>query len=234
MTSAAYLERGFVRISGVLDDGDLAMLRDQWARLWRVVDEEHAAVQRRGHAVSGTTPDRIDPAYILSPQLEALCNDARLKDIAAGLLGAPVVRFKDKLISKAPGTHGYGLHQDWPYWSSYGVPAKFMTTLMIAIDPCDAGNGALEVFPTADGVLPAPENDDGRDADPAVVDLSRGTIVPLAPGDVLALHALAPHRSAPNLSQRGRRSYFVTYVTEDYADAAKRYETDRLKKLALM
>jgi hypothetical protein len=40
-----------------------------------------------------------------------------LLDIVDALLDGPARVFKAKLISKWPGTEGYGLHHDLPYWS---------------------------------------------------------------------------------------------------------------------
>jgi ectoine hydroxylase-related dioxygenase (phytanoyl-CoA dioxygenase family) len=221
----AYLEHGFVRLPRVLEENDLAVIRSEWSRLWRENGDAHPSVQWRGHDALHAVPDRIDPPFLMSRALHDLCNDRRLTTLAAQWLGAPVVMFKDKLISKAPGTQGYGLHQDWQYWTKYGVPADRMTTMMIALDPCDAASGALEVWPAASGPLPAPA-DEPRDVDPAALDLSRGTLVPLDPGDALLLHPLAPHRSAANTSANQRRAYFVSYITAEYASAAERYKTE--------
>lgn len=226
----AYLEQGFVRIPRVLEEDDLALIRSEWDRLWRENGDGHPSVQWRRHDTRQRIPDRIDPPYLMSPALHDICTDTRLTDLAAHWLGAPVVMFKDKLISKEPGTHGYGLHQDWLYWTKYGVPAHRMTTMMIALDPCDEVSGALEVWPAASGPLPAPA-DEPRDVDPAAVDMALGTLVPLDPGDALLLHPLAPHRSAPNRSANLRRAYFVSYITAEYAPAAERYKAEWLEIL---
>lgn len=226
-----YLTRGFLRIPGVLGGDALALLQSEWSRLWEELDPSHPSVQLRGHGAGGMTADRLECTYLLSPGLHALCSEGALPSLAAELLGAPVILFKDKLISKEPGTHGYGLHQDWPYWVDYGVPAQRIVTLVVALDSSDAQNGAIEVWPTAPDVLPAPD-DDPRDVDPAAVDLTLGTLVPLDAGDVMLLHPLAPHRSAANASQRPRRTYLPTYVTAQYASAAERFEAEQRRMLA--
>jgi hypothetical protein len=223
----SYRDKGFLRVPNLLAEGDIAMLRSEWDRLWSEIDPAHPSIQWRGHEGRGRTADRIDGAYRLSPSLHALCTSAPLTDLAADLLGAPVVLFKEKLISKEPGTHGYGLHQDWPYWTDYEIPPDRMTTVLLALDRSDSQNGAVEVWPTARGVLPAPADDDPRDVDPAAVQASVGEVVPLEAGDAMLLHPLAPHRSAPNWSETPRRAYFVTYTTAEYASAAKRIEEDQ-------
>jgi ectoine hydroxylase-related dioxygenase (phytanoyl-CoA dioxygenase family) len=214
----AYRRTGFARVPGLLDQSDLAMLEREWSRLWSDLDRAHPSIQLRGHQTEGSTADRIDPAYPLSADLQALCDDPRLTGLAEQALGRRAVLFKDKLITKSSGTHGYGLHQDWAYWTDFGAPADHLMTLQIAIDPCDAENGALEVWPAAPGLLPPPA-DEPLDLDPASLESSGGALLPLAAGDILLLHPLAPHRSAPNRSDRPRRAYFITYVSAEHESA---------------
>lgn len=229
---ATYREVGLARIHGVLAEQDLAMLRREWARLWGGIATDHVSVQWRGHSQEIRKADRLDPAYLLSGELHSLCEDRRLTSIADAALGVRAVFFKDKLITKGSGTHGYGLHQDWPYWARFGVPADKMVTLQIAIDASDAANGAVEVWPKANGVLPSPP-EDALDVDPDVVDPGEGQLVALKAGDVFLLHPLAPHRSGINNSDRLRRTYFITYVAADHEDAARRRHLEMQQSVSL-
>ena len=222
---AAYAERGFVLVPGALGPGDVAMLRREWARLWGEIGTSHPSVQWRGHDEQGRIADRIDPAFPLSEELHALCRDPRLVGLAEAALGRPAALFKDKLITKASGTHGYGLHQDYPYWARFGAPADHLVTLQIAIDPCGLDNGALEVWPKAADVLP-PAPDDPLDVDPAALGGEPGTLVEMEAGDVFLLHPLVAHRSGTNHSADMRRTYFISYVSADYAAAARLREAD--------
>ena len=219
----AYGERGFVRVSGALEPDDVAMLRREWERLWAEVADGHPSVQWRGHDEQGQIADRIDPAFPLSEELRALCRNPRLVHLAEAALGQRAVLFKDKLITKARGTHGYGLHQDYPYWARFGAPADHLVTLQIAIDPCGSDNGALEVWPKAADVLP-PAPDDPLDVDPAALEDEPGTLIEMEAGDILLLHPLVAHRSGTNRSEQMRRAYFVTYVSAEYQAAAQRRE----------
>jgi ectoine hydroxylase-related dioxygenase (phytanoyl-CoA dioxygenase family) len=216
-----YGARGFARVPHVLEEADVAMLRREWSRLWAEVGESHPNVQRRNHVDEGSKADRIDPAFPLSADLHGLCQDQRLTRLAEAALGRPARLFKDKLITKSSGTHGYAIHQDWPYWSRFGAPPDHLITMQIAIDACDAENGAIEVWPKAPGVLASPA-DEPLDVDPEVLGGRSGELMHLDAGDILLLHPLVPHQSGINRSDRPRRSYFVTYVSDDYADAAMR------------
>jgi 2-aminoethylphosphonate dioxygenase len=228
---SAYREGGFARVCNVLDNSDLTALRDEWGRLWSEIRDGHPSVQWRGHLKETAKPDRLDAAYLLSPRLEALCHDRRITRVATAALGSPAVFFKDKLITKGSGTHGYDLHQDWAYWKEFGVPADDMVTLQIAIDSCDQENGALEVWCKEPHLLPAAPAGDPLDVDPSALRIKRGELMWLTAGDVLLLHPMVPHRSAANLSQRPRRSYFITYVSFKYTEAAFRREQDVISKL---
>ena len=224
-----YADRGVEIATGVLDGRDIAALGNEWERLWRETELSHPSVQWRGHVREGSKADRLDPVFPLSPLLRELCNDPRLTGLAGAALGAPAVFFKDKLITKDSGTHGYGLHQDWAYWTGYSVPADDMVTLQIAIDGCDEENGTIEVWPKAEELLPPPD-DDPLDVAPGAVAPS-GTLIALDPGDVLLLHPLVPHRSAINRSARPRRSYFITYVSARHEEVARRRNAELDERL---
>jgi hypothetical protein len=217
---AAYAASGFVRVPGALDSSDVAMLRGEWARLWDEIADGDPSVQWRGHEEQGRIADRIDPAFPLSLELRTLCHDRRLIGLAEAALGGPAALFKDKLITKARGTHGYGLHQDYPYWARFGAPADHLVTLQIAIDPCGSENGALEVWPKAAGVLP-PAPDDPLDVDPVALEGEPGTLIEMEAGDILLLHPLVAHRSEINRSADMRRAYFITYVSAKFEAAAR-------------
>lgn len=221
----AYGQLGFVRVAGILGRADIEMLRREWSRLWGEADSNHPSIQWRGHVDHGTIADRFDPAFPFSNELRALCTDPRLVRLAEAALGQPAVLFKDKLITKRSGTRGYELHQDWPYWIRFGAPADHLVTLHIAIDACNEINGALEVWPKASGVLPAAP-DDPLDVDPAALGGEPGTLMAMDPGDILLLHPLVPHRSATNRSDGMRRSYFITFVSTEYACAARLREAE--------
>ena len=63
------------------------------------------------------------------------------------LFGEEVFLYSSKLIQKEPRTGGaFQWHQDYGYWYMSGNMTPDMCTVFIAMDPCDMGNGCLEVF----------------------------------------------------------------------------------------
>ncbi len=158
-----------------------------------------------------------------SPTFRRFAENPRLLSIAAAVLGAKPVRFKDRLILKSAGTGGYGLHRDWPYWEFLGIPPDEFVSVMLSVDACDESNGALEVFPGLhDAELP-PAPDEPRDLDPKAVEDLAPEVVRTGTGDVLLLHPMAPHRSGPNRSSANRRILTYVYTLERNATASAKY-----------
>jgi ectoine hydroxylase-related dioxygenase (phytanoyl-CoA dioxygenase family) len=168
--------------------------------------------------------DRIDPVLDLSPRFRALATDSRLTGVVASLIGGDARVFKAKLISKWPGTLGYGLHQDFPYWPGVErVPPDHLINLVVAIDPFTDENGGIEVFPGLHrSIIPS--------LDPGTRDLSieqTGGILPrllsLQSGGLAVFHALAPHRSDANRSESSRESLLLTYTRAEHGDVGRSY-----------
>src|SRR5947209_884726 len=100
------------------------------------------------HETSQAVFDVFDPVSDLSPVARAITEDRRILDRLHDLYGEPAEVFKDKIIHKPQGVLGAALHQDWIAWP--GFPRSFLTVL-IAIDPFTADNGATEIFPRCHG-----------------------------------------------------------------------------------
>jgi hypothetical protein len=151
----------------------------------------------------------FDPVIDLSPKLEKMARDPRILGVLSAIYGEPAHLFKDKLIFKPPGAKGYDLHQDYISWPTF--PRSFVTAA-IALDPSGAANGATEVFPgyhrlgylsPADGMYHSLSAD--------TVDVRRGVLLELEPGDTAFFGAFTPHRSSANRSDRWRRLLYLSY-----------------------
>jgi len=225
----AYRHDGFVTVRGVLSPAEVEHLAAECDRLWRVVrvDRSEPRVQWRGHVDGSMVADRLDPVLDLSPPFDRVARDSWFLAAAGRVLGEPAVVFKAKLIMKRPGTMGYGMHQDYPYWEFLGAPAGDYVIAFVAIDRFDAESGATEMFRGYHGAHVPPPPDDPLDTDERHIDPGRGVLMELAPGDVTLMHSLTPHRSAPNTSLHGRRSLILTYVAARHADLGARYERGR-------
>lgn len=210
-----YRERGFVVLRSVFTGREMAALADEADRLLEerqdLVDPLNLRCRYMPHAQTQTPLFEVfDPVNDISPLCAQFTADERITERVASVYGEPACLFKDKLIFKPPGATGYNLHQDIPRaWP--GFPRTFLTVL-IPIDPCDAENGATEVFAGyhRDEHL-ATEAGNPYKIPATAVDPVRGVLLDLAPGDVAIFHGLTPHRSAPNRSDRPRRTLYVSY-----------------------
>lgn len=146
-----------------------------------------------------------------------------LGPLAAELLGQPVVLFQDNLIWKTPGTtSAVQWHQDYSYWP---LSAPRGVTFWLALDHIDTDNGCLRYLPQSHTLgerQPAnfisPGAASWRDDLPPLdwqhreADAVDATV---EAGGLLAHHPLTWHMSPPNRSQRHRRAWSLTFLTED-------------------
>ena len=210
---ARYKTRGYVAVRGRFAASDVALWQAECDRLWEAlaVQPGDARVQFRGHANGTAIADRIDPLLDVSPVFRRMARDARIVTAVESALGGASKVIKAKLIAKRPGTQGYGLHQDFPYWQHMGFSADAMLTVQIAIDPANEHNGGVELWPGLHHEILPPPPENPLDVAPSAVAALESELIPLATGDLLLFHSLAPHRSAPNQSELSRRAVFVTY-----------------------
>lgn len=145
-------------------------------------------------------------------QTERWMNDPRLVDLVDELMGQPPVLMQTMVYFKPPGSRGQSFHQDNLYLRITPVVAAW-----VALDRCDADNGAMEMVRGSHllGLLP-PE-----DADTDLSFTSDQTTIPpylprdliaLEPGDTVFFHGLTIHGSMPNrTTDRFRRSFICHY-----------------------
>ena len=223
-----YQSWGYVAVRGRFSRGEVTAWEEECDRLFRAAASAEARIQYRQHEDGGRIADRIDPLLDISPVFDRLARDPRVTGAVESALAGPSVVMKAKLITKRPGTHGYGLHQDYPYWAWTGIPADQLLSVLVAVDPASTVNGGLEVWAGLHRTrLPGAANDP-MDVDEAAIDLSQGETVPLDAGDLLIFHSQVPHRSAPNRSLISRRAVFLTYTRAEYAEAARGYREKQL------
>ena len=224
---------GYLVLPGLFGASEVEAWREECDRLFSVpgvVREGNLRTRSRPSDSGRPVIDRLDPVTDLSPALRRLADDPRVLGAAGIALGQRPVLFKDKLITKPPGTHGYGVHQDYMRWQFLAVPADGVVTVAVAFDPASAESGAVEVFRGQHArLLTAP----GVVADPGEEDLSTGAVelVPLQPGDVLLIHSLVPHGSGPNRSGRSRRMLFLTYSGRSWGDLYDDYYAHHRRSL---
>lgn len=221
-----YRQTGFLALNGICSLKEIRSWQEECRRLWDSIDvgEDNPRLQWRDTVDGTRVADRIDPVLDISPVFERLVVDQRFVRAAADVLDGDPLVFKTKLISKWPGTTGYKMHQDYPYWSFVGdIPFEHFVNILIPIDPFDADSGATEVFPGYHDRILEGLPDEPRDVDESKMDLSEGVALIMNPGDIALFSGTTPHRSGVNRSKNNRESLFITYVRSEHGDLYNRY-----------
>ena len=210
-----FWQSGYLVIRGLCSIKELRSWQEECRRVWDSVEvtEDNPRLLWRDRVTEGRVADRIDPLLDISPVFQRLTGDPRLVRSAADVIDADTDVFKSCLISKRPGTTGDALHQDYPRWPGTGdiSPDDFVNVLM-PIDPFNLDNGAIELFPGYHRHRLEEPTEEPRDVERSQVDLSKGVVLTLNPGDFVLFHVLLPHRSGPNRTSRNRESLFITYT----------------------
>ena len=231
-----YQTDGYLILRGIFGPEEVAALASEAETLagrTELIDTSNIRCRWSDHVSSGECLfDCFDPVIDIGPVSRYIARDERIVAPLSTLYGEPARLFKDKLIFKRPGVKGYNLHQDYISWPEF--PQSFVTVIL-AIDPTDADNGATEIFPGyhQQGYL-SPADGDYHELSPEAIDTSRGVVLELDRGDLAIFSGFTPHRSAPNHSDRWRRQLYLSYNREgdggEQRDAHYRQFHDWLKK----
>ncbi|MBP2356132.1 ectoine hydroxylase-related dioxygenase (phytanoyl-CoA dioxygenase family) [Kribbella aluminosa] len=225
---ATYERDGVVQIDGLLAAAEIDEIRaafmEQVARDRNAVGAVHEVA---GDEILAKYPRFMHPHrrtdLLIGRIARSYLADRRIVDIVTELIG-PAWGAQSMFYFKPPSARGQAMHQD-----NYFLRAHPETCLAawIAIDDCDAENGALSVVPgshTMEVVCP-----DEADAEES---FTRGLVRPPAgmearqtrmrAGDVLFFHGSTVHGSLPNTSaDRFRRSlifHFVPKASQEISD----------------
>jgi ectoine hydroxylase-related dioxygenase (phytanoyl-CoA dioxygenase family) len=226
---AFFRENGYVRCDDVLNEAEVALLRD-------AVDR--AVAERKGFA-RDLAPEAGDGgaqrARILQmlnlweqyPDVKAYLTGGRLGRMAQRLSGSPTIRlYHDQALVKAPGPSAASpWHQDQPYWPSK-EPGMF--SCWMALDDVTVERGCMQFIPGSHlwGELPPMSfSGDG----PRVMDLltaeqkDRWKPVPveLRAGSCTFHHGLTFHYTNPNTTDRTRRALVAIFIPEGVTYAAE-------------
>ena len=148
-----FRRRGFIIIGKLLDDDLVAVLRDEYDRLFA---EARQNGRFRNLSISNTDDlDEKNSADEQMLQIMQMCErsihfrqllyDTRILDIAEDLIGPNIQLFHDQALYK-PAHHGGPVfwHQDNAYWKC--MPANLVSCWM-TLDDVDVTNGAMHLLP---------------------------------------------------------------------------------------
>jgi len=148
----------------------------------------------------------------------------KILDRMSYIFNQDVYCYHNKITLKYPGIVGFNPHQDYYYWSNYGVEFPDAHAAFVAIDDCTLENGCLQVIPESHllGILPHDnwgngESDNGVKKEVYNRLLEKGyKTVPILMnrGDVLFFHGNTIHLSENNNSTNSRIAMIVTLNTK--------------------
>jgi phytanoyl-CoA hydroxylase len=212
-----FREQGYLLLPGLLEPALLQQARDAAEGEFRNANDPSR--RREGDIMEpgDTAVYRLSKMLDRGPAFSKVAFHPRVVDAVTGVLG-PGARVctnrHNMLIAKAPRVGaGFCWHQDGFSWGHNNL-----VTLMVLLDEATKENGCLRIVPGIHrgylaNVPAGPLQWCMDEEDPEVKDLvGQSLFVEAAPGDAILFHCLTPHHSAPNRSDRGRRSLSFAYV----------------------
>ncbi len=212
--------------------------REGWLLLRGLLDVEVGALQAEVADVSAWPDDgpwlqhyeltehgrrlaRTENFTPYSELLGALLCEGAVPGVAGQLLGEEALLYKEKINYKAAGGAGFSPHQDKP---AYPFVDQVLS-VMVAVDDATVENGCLFVV---SGRHHEPLDQDERGCiASAIVEQLHWEPVELEAGATLFFHALTPHRSGPNSSNRDRRALYPTYNGVSEGDLRAAYYEEK-------
>lgn len=223
---ARFNDDGFLLIPELLSAAELAVLRQEAARLFTLEREE----------ILRTDEGEIRYAmgvHLYSEPFARLLRHPSLLGSAHQILGGPVYCHQYKIIIKQPFSElAFPWHQDFSMWHAHeGVPAPDGLNVAVLLDDVDEFNGPLIFLPGShrvqDQISFREERLPGAQAAFHTVDEdtvtrladARGLAAPkAAAGAGLLFHCNVVHASAPSISPRNRANIYLSYNrVENYA-----------------
>lgn len=202
-------------------------------RLWET--QEHRVAQNlrlglRKDAQGQMVLDRMDPVEDISELFYQLNRHKKLLAIMESIFQDNAVVMKEKLIFKLPGTQGFSVHRDEPYFSISGVPGDKIISIAIALDEAKKENGNIEFFPELTKKTLTADKNEQRDIAADAVIKSKVFSPKLKAGDAVLYNALIPHQSGINTGEHPRRTYTISYAPARYAECRQNYYQTRYQQ----
>jgi len=220
---ARFRRDGYVHLSGVLSDEELAGIEAVYARFLRReiavpgkdlcdMSGDYGRAFEDYSIVNVMLPRRYHPAW------QGNLFEQRAASIAEALHGPGMVLDYDQLLAKRPGKDDavFEWHQDQAYWPVFPDPRT--ATVWLAVDDSTLENGCMRFVPGSNRGPLRPHRPLAGDRDRSHtlltdVDPARDVVrpVPIRRGDVTVHDERVLHGSGGNRSSGWRRAYIVAF-----------------------
>src|SRR5437870_1805696 len=208
---------GFCVVEGFLDRNEVADFLKSIERICTGATVEHHDATRLemepDQCPEGNRVRRIYEPCTHYPAFRALSDSKKLLDSLAQLLGENLLFHYSKINMKPPEIGSVvEWHQDLSY---YPLTNEDSLAVLFYLDDADRTNGCLKIIPGVQRVYDHSRAGffQGQITEP--VDESKAVPIEGKAGTVIFMHCLAIHSSAPNRSDRPRRTLILSYRVAD-------------------
>jgi phytanoyl-CoA hydroxylase len=210
---------GFCSATGILPAGEInALLAELESISAGATLAQHDSTRMEmepNQPPDGTRVRRLYEPCTHYPRFRALSESGALLDGLAQLLGENLLFHYSKLNMKPPAIGSVvEWHQDLAY---YPLTNSDSLAVLFYLDDADRQNGCLQVIPGVHhkGIMDHTTNGYFRGAITERIDESRALAIEGSAGTAIFMHGMTPHASAPNTSQRARRTLILGYRAAD-------------------
>lgn len=164
--------------------------------------------------------DDLDTIHFRDERLLDFLLSDEVLDLVEPLIGPDIGLWSSHFICKPPRTgKATPWHEDTAYWDGRISSMEGLVTVWLAIDPVDAGNGAMQVIPGSHlgddrrRYVPVDmrENIFDSELDAATIDVDRAITFELAPNRCSIHDGRIVHGAPANASDRRRAGYTMRY-----------------------
>ncbi len=226
---AGFERDGFAIFDQILTPDEVARARAAMGRVYRGeynADRRPPRVRKVASALGNEASVRwMLNARVLDADLWSISTDARLGEMAAGLLGTDAVSIvEDQLLDKPPGGLPVNLHQDYAYWPFSSTTS--LITAWVALVDMTVELGALQLVRGSHRWGPGVRPDElirGSEAEwSRALDASRPAGAPVELVEVTVpagggafFHSLTFHGSGPNRSDACRHALSLHWAAAE-------------------
>ncbi len=204
---------GFILVNGLFSQAEVEKMLEAVEKGDRVAGSMTSSSDSKGRAARLALWFELgDDIWSSASTCPRIVNNVRI------LMGEEVSFFHGKVMMKEAKTGGaWEWHQDYGYWYDQGFIFPRLISAFTALDPATRENGCLKVLK---GSHALGRLSHGRVGNQTGADASRMEHLErmfelveceMTPGSVLFFHCNLLHSSAPNLSDRHRRSFIMCY-----------------------
>lgn len=227
ISKAEYWEKGYTILSGIYSQQEVENFRSECQRLWLregLSDDLNLRTEFRRGPDDTWVFDRLDPVIDISTVLTGAVMHSELLQALQIILGGHPELLKCKLIRKDPGVKGYAPHQDFLYWKWLEKDPNLLCSVAINLFESDETSGGIGFYPGHhSSLLPGPKDNPEGDFDAQLLAGQPTEFPPLAAGDVLIFHSLAPHYSGQNNGKNPRTILLPSYCVSNDEGLYKKY-----------